>query len=94
MSFLKSVYGGVIHDVKIKKLKATFNRDYPGEKMNGTLEGYCGIGMMVAQSLNEGTEDRLRYIDAFEQGLMLEKEHHRSFANHAYEIGVSTILNK
>lgn len=62
--------------------------------MNGTLEGYCGVGMMVAQSMNENTEDRLRLIGAFEQGLMLEKEHHRPFANQAYEIGVSTILNK
>lgn len=94
MSFLKSLYGSVSREVKIGKLKADFNREYPGEKMNGTLEGYCGTGMMVAQSVNNGTEDRLRFIDAFERGLMLEKEHHRSFANQAYEIGVSTILNK
>ncbi|KAA0072906.1 hypothetical protein CIW54_28075 (plasmid) [Paraburkholderia sp. T12-10] len=93
MSFFKSMYGGVMRDVKIIKLKADFNRNFPGEVMSGTLEGYCGTGMMVAQSLNEGAEDRLRLIEAFELGLMLEKEHHRSFANQAYEIGVSTMLD-
>ncbi|TAM36959.1 MAG: hypothetical protein EPN61_15335 [Burkholderiaceae bacterium] len=94
MGFLKFLVGGVTRDVKIAKLKKDFYRAYPGEEMKATFEGYCGLGIAVAQSINDGTQDRLRYIGLVEQGLFLEKEHHRSFANQAYEIGVDTTLNK
>lgn len=94
MGFLKSLYGAVARDVKIAKLKKAFCRAYPGEEMQATFEGYCGLGIAVAQSINDGTQDRLRYIDLVERGLLLEKEHHRPFANQSYEIGVETTLNK
>lgn len=94
MGFLKSLAGAVARDVKITKIKKDFYRAYPGEEMKATFEGYCGLGIAVAQSINDGTQDRLQYIDLVEQGLLLEKEHHRSFANQAYEIGVETTLKK
>lgn len=50
------------------------------------------MGMAVAESVKDDTQDRLRFLDAVEHGLMLKKEHHRSFANQAYEIGVNTTL--
>ena len=95
MGFLKSLYGAVARDAKIAKLKKDFYRVYPGEAMQATFEGYCGLGIAVALSINEGKEDdRLWYIGLVDQGLSLEKEHHRPFANQAYVIGVETTLNK
>ena len=94
MGFLKSLVWAVARDVKIAKLKENFYRAYPGEEMKATFEGYCGLGIAVAQSINDGTQNRLQYLNLVEQGLLLEKEHHRSFANQAYEIGVETTLQK
>ncbi|WP_028100658.1 hypothetical protein [Pseudoduganella violaceinigra] len=94
MGFFKSMFGSVTRDLKIRQLKAAFARDFPGEKMNGTLEGYCGVGMMVAQSINDGTQDRIRFLNVFEEGLRQEDERHRHFAKEAYDLGVETYLEK
>ncbi|WP_061540317.1 hypothetical protein [Collimonas fungivorans] len=92
MGFLKSAYASIARAAKMGKLKDAFEKECPGESMIGTLEGYCGTGMMVAQSLNDGTLDRLRFIEAFELGLAQEKEHHRAFASRAYDIGVDSMI--
>lgn len=94
MSYLKLLYGGFVREAKIGKLKTAFNRECPGEDMNVLLESYCGIGMAVAHSLNGGTQDRLTLLNQVDAAMMLEKEHHRPFAQQAYDIGVSTMLNK
>lgn len=95
MGFLKMLAGSVSRDAQIKKLKGQFARQYPGESTQGTFEGYCGIGMKVAESVNAGNEaDRLHYMNIVEGGISAEREHHRSFVNEAYEIGVRSILKR
>lgn len=95
MGFLKTLAGGVSRDVQIKKLKTQFAQQCPGESTQGTFEGYCGIGMKVAEAVNAGNEaERLRLMNIVDEGLGTEREHHRPFANEAYEIGVRSILKK
>jgi len=62
--------------------------------MRGTFEGYCGVGMMVAQSINDGRSNRLQYLDAYEQELSREDARHRTFAEQAYQIGVESFLER
>jgi hypothetical protein len=95
MGFLKMLAGGVSRDVQIKNLRAKFARQYPGESTQGTFEGYCGIGMKVAESINAGNEsERLHFINIVDGGIASEREHHRPFVNEAYEIGLNSILKK
>lgn len=94
MGFVKLLFGGITRDLTVKQLKAEFSREFPGEAMKGTLEGYCGTGMLVAQSINDRTSARIHLLDAFELELAQEKERHRRFAKMAYEIGVETHLEK
>lgn len=95
MSFLKMLAGGISRDVQIKKLKMQFAQQYPGESTQGTFEGYCGVGMMVAEALNAGNEaERLRLINIVDEGLIAEQKQHRPFVNEAYEIGLRSILKK
>jgi hypothetical protein len=95
MGFLKMLAGGVSRDVQIKKLKTQFAQQYPGEATQGTFEGYCGIGMKVAQSTNAGNEtERLHFINIVDGGISAEREHHRPFVKEAYEIGLKSILKK
>ncbi|MEM5373180.1 hypothetical protein V4C53_45505 [Paraburkholderia azotifigens] len=64
MGFLKMLAGGVSRDAQIKKLKAQFAQQYPGESTQGTFEGYCGMGMKVAESINAGNEtERLHFMN-------------------------------
>lgn len=95
MGFLKMLAGGASRGAQIKKLKAQFAQQYPGENTQGTFEGYCGIGMKVAESINAGNEaERLHFMNIVDGGISAEREHHRPFVNEAYEIGLKSILKK
>ncbi len=94
MAFVKLLLDGVTRDLTVKQLKAEFSREFPGESMKWTLEGYCGTGMLVAQSINDRTSARIHLLDALELELAQEEERHRRFARLAYQIGVETHREK
>lgn len=95
MGFLSTILSGITREAKITKLKNEFKQAFPGEETKGTLEAYCGLGIAVAQSINDGAEDRrLNYINLIDEGLLLENEQHRPFVTQAYEIGVQSTLKK
>jgi hypothetical protein len=91
MGFFQTLCGGVARDIKIRSIKAHFNRVCPGQTMNSPLESYCGLGMMLAQAVNDGSDDRFGLMRAYERELEQEQANHRTFARQAHEIGVSTM---
>ncbi|MGF6478042.1 hypothetical protein [Paraburkholderia sp. JPY419] len=62
---------------------------FPGQRMEGTLEGYCGLGMHYAMSQknNEVSFSRYEILAAIER----EKFQHQKYAQEAFEIGLSQI---
>jgi hypothetical protein len=94
MGFFQTLHGGVVRDLKIRNLKAHFARAYPGQTMRATLESYCGLGMMLALAVNDGSDDRFALINEYEKELELEEADHRYFAREAHEVGISTMLRK
>lgn len=94
MGIFRNIAGGFRRDAKIKELKAEFSHRFPGQMTNGTLEGYCGMGMMIAMAINEGSDERLTLINAYEAAIEMEREVYRDIIQEAFDIGVDTVLKK
>ncbi|WP_123863843.1 hypothetical protein [Burkholderia plantarii] len=94
VKFIKWLIGDVIRDFRLKKLKADFDRHCPNERMAGTIDGYCGIGMMIGRAerdAGQAAHGHAKLLDVYSSSLVAELAQHREYARRAYRIGVESV---
>ncbi|WP_420955656.1 hypothetical protein ACNSZH_03860 [Burkholderia gladioli] len=94
MKFIKWLIVDTIRDLRLKRLKADFDRHCPNERMTGSIDGYCGIGMMIGRSVGsevEAADGSARLLDVYTSSLVAELARHREYARRAYRIGVNSV---
>ncbi|ATF88802.1 hypothetical protein CRM94_00330 [Burkholderia gladioli] len=62
--------------------------------MTGSIDGYCGIGMMIGRSVGSevgAADGSARLLDVYTSSLVAELARHREYARRAYRIGVDSV---